>query len=89
MKKSQIIIGASAFVLAIASAFTNRPDVKRIEKEGYYFKNSVCNDSFNGTCTTFHATGSVQCKTSNNVDLLYTLSGPGSCATTPLYTDPS
>jgi hypothetical protein len=85
MKKSQIIVACSAFVLAVTSAFTLKPKTLEIDKEGYFKPpgESVCQDS-GIVCST---SGAVRCTTGvHGVQMLFELLPTGTCPV-PLFAD--
>jgi hypothetical protein len=86
MKKSQMILAGSAFVLAISSAFTMKPNMADKDFEGYftYTNSNICEDS-GVMCST---TGMIRCTTSiHGVDRLFEIF-PNSTCSIPLFADP-
>ena len=63
MKKNQIILGASAFVLAIAGAFSTKASNKVAFTNAFTLSGSSCATSISTSCLTTNA-GAI-CKTSS------------------------
>ena len=87
MKKAQLIVACSAFVLAIGSAFTLKPKAAfENDKQGFFKPdpNLPCQDA-GVLCST---TGSIRCTTGVlGVNKLFQLL-PNATCTIPLFSDP-